>query len=139
MNLRQLSLLEEIIDNGLKDLAIPYVKKNSIRIKHLVIRHSKKAGWLIYDTKENKQVAQLYCKYGAIALAKSIAERRPLTDKIINLDRIIQKHVNDCLFYKHSMDKADNIIKYESIANRYDVSIAISQQAKDDLEKIILS
>lgn len=139
MNLTQLNLLEEIINSNLEDLAIPHVKGNSIRIKQFIVRHSKKAGWLVYDAKENKQVAQMFCKSAAIALAKTLAEKRPQKSRICSLDKLIQKHVNDCMFYKHSMERTDNMQRWESIANRYDISIEISQKAKNDLEQIILS
>lgn len=140
MNSRQLNLLEELINSNAEDLAIPHVKGNSVRIKHIVIRKSKKAGWLLYDTKENKQIAQMFCKTSALALAKTIAEKRNnYNNRIQTLDRVIQKHVNDCVFYKNTMEKTKNTQTWEALANRYEISIAISQSAKNDLERIILS
>ena len=48
--------LEEIVNRGLEDSAIPHARGNSIRIKHVIIRKSPK-GYLIYDAKENKPVS----------------------------------------------------------------------------------
>ena len=48
--------LEEIVNKGLEELPIPYAKGNSIRIKHIIVRKSPK-GYLIYNTKDNNQVA----------------------------------------------------------------------------------
>jgi len=42
--------LEEIVNRGLEDSAIPVARGNSIRIKHIVVRKIPK-GYLIYDAK----------------------------------------------------------------------------------------
>ena len=76
-----LSDLEEIVDKGLEDSAIPYAKGNSIRIKQYVIRKSK-VGYLIYDSSTNKQIHRTQFKSVAIAIAKNLAERRNRIDKI---------------------------------------------------------
>ena len=62
--------LEEIVNKGLEDSAIPHARGNSIRIKHIVVRKSPK-GYLIYDAKENRQVTRTIFKTTAIAIAKN--------------------------------------------------------------------
>lgn len=132
--------LEELINTKVEDLAIPHVKGNSIRIKHIIVRYSKKAGWLIYDTITNTQLARMFCKTSAIALAKVLAEQKSRRQKeVYELDNLIQKHYNDCLFYKHTMVVSKDTTKYNVAMTRYDISIRIAKKAQKDLEQIILS
>jgi hypothetical protein len=140
MNKNLVEALEELINSKIENYSIPHVKGNSIRIKHLVVRHSNKAGWLIYDTKENMQVARMFCKTSAIALAKVLAENKTTKKKVLDLDKVIEKHYNDCVFYKHTMRKAKtDDVRYLNAQNRFDISIDITRSAKEELERIILS
>jgi hypothetical protein len=140
MDNKLLGSLEELINSKIEDLSIPHIKGKSIRIKSLIVRHSKKAGWLIYDTKSNTQVAKMFCKTSAIALAKIIADKQTQRKtEVLDLDKIIQKHYNDCVFYKHTMNVSKDSTRYENACNRYDISIDIARKAQKDLEQIILS
>ena len=56
MNKQLLNDLEEIVNRGIADSYFPVVTKNSIRIKHMVVRKSKK-GYLVIDSKEGQQIA----------------------------------------------------------------------------------
>jgi hypothetical protein len=133
--------LEELINSKIENYSIPHVKGNSIRIKHLVVRRSKKAGWLIYDTKSNTQVAKMFCKTSALALAKVLADNLTSNHKtVLHLDKVIEKHYNDCLFYRHTMKKANYAdVRFFNAQNRFDISIDITRSAQRELEKIILS
>ena len=83
--------LEEIVNKGLEDSAIPYKKGNSIRIKHIVVRKSPK-GYLIYDAKENRQVVRTFFKSSAIAIAKNLAQGKNIIDKLKVYDDLMLKH-----------------------------------------------
>ena len=140
MNKNLVEALEELINSKIENYSIPHVKGNSIRIKHLVVRYSNKAGWLIYDTKNNIQIAKMFCKTSAIALAKVLADNKSSQNKVLHLDKVIEKHYNDCVFYKHTMHKAkDDDVRYLNAQNRFDISIDITRHAKEELERIILS
>src|SRR5210317_913901 len=76
-----LNELEEIVNKGLEEVSLPYQKGNSIRIKHIVIRKSPK-GYLIYNTKDNIQVARTQFKSTAIAIAKNLAQGSDIISKI---------------------------------------------------------
>lgn len=136
MNPSILKSLEDIINSGIEDVALPYVKGNSIRIKHLVVRNSK-AGWLVYDSKTHLQVARLFCKSSAIALAKSLAEGRNRRKQIQELDKVIQKNYNDCVFYRNTLDKCKDDVKRAITQNRFEVSITQTKRAKKSLDSII--
>ena len=65
--------LEEIVVHGLAQVAIPYEKGNSIRIKNIVIRKHRN-GYRIFDISTNKHVVTTFTKAAALAIAKITAE-----------------------------------------------------------------
>jgi hypothetical protein len=130
--------LERIIEEGLDRSYIPYVKGNSIRIKHLVIRKSK-MGWLVYDTKINKQINRYFSKAAALAAAKCIADGNDLTKKIDYLDQKIEKNYHDSLFYRHAFKTSTTVSKKAIVLNRLEIALAATQAARCSLDTIIFN
>ena len=128
--------LEEIVNRGLEDSAIPVARGNSIRIKHVIIRKSPK-GYLIYDAKENRQVVRTYFKTTAVAIAKNLAQGIDITNKAIEFDDTMLKHYNDAVFYKHSIRKTDDPFKKEIREARLDIAIQESQRVRSLLDRYI--
>ena len=128
--------LEEIVNRGLEDSAIPHQRGNSIRIKHVIIRKSPK-GYLIYDAKENRQVVRTYFKTTAVAIAKNLAQGKDITAKAMEFDYLMLKHYNDALFYKHSIRKATDSFKREVTETRLDVAIQESRRVRSLLDQYI--
>ena len=92
--------LEELV-NSVDLSVIPYQKGNSIRIKHYVIRKAWH-GYLIYDTKANKQVTSYYSKSAAVAHVHScVHDRKTNIADIEKLDNLLSKHHVDSLFHKN--------------------------------------
>lgn len=128
--------LEEIVNKGLEDFPFPYQKGNSIRIKNLVIRKSPK-GYLIYDTKDNKQITRTVFKSSALAIAKNLAQGKNFTDKILELEEKMSKHYNDALFYKHSIKTSTDPFKKEITETRLDIAIEESRRVRNILDSYI--
>jgi len=128
--------LEEIVNRGLEDSAIPYARGNSIRIKHIVIRKSPK-GYLIYDAKENRQVVRTYFKTTAVAIAKNLAQGNDITEKAMEFDDAMLKHYNDAMFYKHSIRKTTDPFRKEIREARLDIAIQESQRVRSLLDRFI--
>lgn len=128
--------LEEIVNKGLEDSAIPYAKGNSIRIKHIVVRKSPK-GYLIYDAKENRQIVRTFFKSSAIAIAKNLAHGRNLVEKLKNYDDLMLKHYNDAVFYKHSIKSCKDEFTREIRETRLDISIEESRKLRNQLDHYI--
>jgi hypothetical protein len=127
--------LEEIVNRGLEDSAMPHQRGNSIRIKHVIIRKSPK-GYLIYDAKENKQVVRVYFKSSAVAIAKNLAQDNDITDEVV-FDQMMLKHYNDAVFYKNAIKMSDDPFKIEIRETRLDVSIRESQRVRSLLDRFI--
>jgi len=127
--------LKDLVDS-VDITAFPYEKGNSIRIGHIIIRKSKH-GYLIYDLKENKQIADTYCKTAAVAWAKCTIKDLKCLNKIAELDRTIEKHHSDSLFYKNTIEKTENDVKRETAEFRLDIAIAKTQEAKANLMRFV--
>ena len=136
MNPDVLKSLEDIINSGIEEVALPLVSGNSIRIKHLVVRKSK-AGWLVYNSKTHKQVAKLFCKSSAIALAKSLADGYNRRSMIEDLDKIIEKNYFDCMFYKNTLEKSTDSLKRAITQARFEVCVSETKHAKKSLDRFI--
>jgi len=128
--------LEEIVNKGLEDSAIPHQRGNSIRIKHIVVRKSPK-GYLIYDAKENRQIVRTYFKTTAIAIAKNLAQGVDITQTAIEFDDIMLKHYNDALFYRNSIRNTTDASKREIRETRLDVAIQESRRVRSLLDRYI--
>lgn len=138
MNSNLVKNLENIINDGIEQAVLPYVKGNSIRIKQYIVRKSK-AGWLVYDSKTNSQVAKLFSKSSAVALAKGLAQGKDITVSVISADRIIQKHYTDCIFYKNTISKTSDTFKKELTQIRYEISKSKTENARRSLDEIIFA
>ena len=128
--------LEEIVNRGLEDSAIPHQRGNSIRIKHVVVRKSPK-GYLIYNAKENCQVARVVFKTTAVAIAKNLAQGNDITEKLIEYDKVMLKHYNDAVFYKNSIKKCKDDFIREIRETRLDISIEESRRVRSQLDRFI--
>lgn len=137
MNSEQLLIdLEDIVNRGLEDSLIPYARGNSIRIKHVVIRKSPN-GYLIYNTKENKQVARTYFKVAAVAIAKNLAQGKNVINKVLPLDIEMLKHYNDSIFYKHLIQKTRDNVTRDIRRIRLDIAVDESRRIRNLLDKFI--
>ena len=125
--------LQEIIEDNLDPTLFPYRKGNSIRIGSIVIRESKK-GNLVYDVNANKQIARTFSKTAAVAIARG----GDIQD-VLELDREIMKHFNDCLFYKNTIKHSKNEISINVAETRYEISSDKTQELKRKLDRYIFS
>ena len=122
------SQLENLINNKLKEYPLPVVKGNSIRIRNYVVRFSK------------IQAGKFFAKTSAIAFAKVNAndETGSLVRTVEKLDDILSKHYQDCVFYNHGMKRTTDGSKYDVLETRFDISYSLAQDAKDQLDELIL-
>lgn len=137
INKQILKDLQEIIEDNLDPSMFPYQKGNSIRIARFVIRQSR-AGYLVYDIESNKQVAKTFCKTAAIAFAKNLHKGRD-TRRVLDLDKTIEKHYNDCVFYKNTIRKTKDEMRKEITTVRYEIAKTITSDAKKRLDSFIFS
>ena len=128
--------LQNLIEENLDPSMFPYQKGNSIRIGKMVVRDSKN-GFLIYDCKDNKQVAITFSKTAALALAKSISNGTDNIDKVLDLDKTIQKNFTDALFFTNTLKITKDDFKKDITLTRLELATARTAEAKSALDLII--
>jgi hypothetical protein len=128
--------LENLINNKIDTSYFPYVKGKSIRIGHVIVRETS-FGFLVFDTKNNKEIDKMFCKTSAVALAKTVASGKEYKKDIVQLDKIIEKNYNDAIFYKYTMRVTKDDIKYNVAETRYDIAASKTKYAKEQLDKYI--
>ena len=137
MNSKQLiNDLEEIIEQGLEDGGLPVAKGNSIRINHIIIRKSPN-GYLIYNAKENTQVARTMFKSTAIAIAKNLAAGRNITVQVLAYDTLLQKHFVDAMFYRNTIKITKDSATREIRETRLNMSVLETRRIRENLDKFI--
>ena len=129
--------LEYLINKNIDTSYFPYVKGKSIRIGHVIVRETKVGFFLVFDTKANKEIAKMFCKTAAVALAKNIARDRNQLNTIKELDKTIEKNYNDAVFHKHMMKVTKDETKFFIAQTRYDIAAARTKEAKDKLDCFI--
>lgn len=128
--------LEELIETSVEQLSIPYAKGNSIRIKNYVVRKNKD-GYLVYDCKEHKRIAELKFKISALAAAKTLSEGKNVLKTIEMIDSSFLKHYNDVLFFKNVIKNTNSDLVKETRKMRLELSLEKAQIEKRKLEDFI--
>lgn len=128
--------LEEILEDEIKNINIPFQKGNSIRIKNYAIR-KKSNSYLIFDCKNNKKITETSFKTSAVAIAKNLAEGKDITYTALRLDEMLLKHYNDAVFYKNIIANSNNKSVVYARKARLEQAIIKSQIVKQNLNKFI--
>lgn len=133
--------LENLINTKIDTSYFPYVRGKSIRIGHIIVRETR-FGFLVFNTETNKEIDKMFCKTGALALAKTVSKCDSGNDAspnkyIIQLDKEIEKNYNDAIFYKHTMRVTKDDTKFFVAQTRYDIAASKTRYAKEELDKYI--
>lgn len=138
MNKQLLNELEDIFNRGLTDSYFPVVSKNTVRIKHMMVRKSKN-GYIVIDAKEGEQVAFTEFKSTALAIAKSKAKGHNNVSRLLDLEQELAKHFHDALFFKNTINNTtDNFIR-ETRQVRLDIALEKSKQVRREIDYFIFS
>jgi len=128
--------LESILDNNLDESLFPYKKGNSIRIGFVAIRKTK-YDYAVFDCRENAMIAKTFCMSSAVAIARSLVKGSNVTNKILDLDKDVEKNYIDCIFYKHIIKNSKDEIKKEITQTRYEIAKHKTQSIKTKLDQYI--
>jgi hypothetical protein len=128
--------LEDIVSAGLNTYPLPYKKGKSIRVGSIAIRHSKTHGYILFDVLARKQVDVTFSKVAALAYAKNYKDYQTCS-KILDLDAKLQKHFNDSLFFKNTIETSIDDTRKCVAEARLDMSEAYLIEAHHTLEDII--
>ena len=133
MDLQKLSKqLRTFIDEQAEKICMPIQQGNSVRIKDFVVRRNP-YGFLVYDIRQNRQIATTFTKTAALAMAKQLSNNHKV-DVIRNTDSLIEHKYNECVFYKHTIARTDDDVRRESAKIRYDIAWEDLLKLRDTLE-----
>lgn len=129
--------LQKIIERTLQQHNLPYRNGNTIRIQNIIIRTSKKHGYVVIDTTTNKPITNTFSRTGAVAVAKAVLKNESYT-QIKNYDTVMEKHSNDVHFYSHILSGNSDKDRKEAIKIRLDLSKHRIKYAKELLDDYVL-
>jgi|TARA_B110000977_G_scaffold115570_1_gene149312 hypothetical protein len=138
INTTLLKELEKLIEITLDPTMFPYQRGNSIRIGKMIVRNSKR-GYLIFDSQDKKEIAITFSKTAAVALARSLSKGKDNTSKVIDLDKTIQKHYNDAMFYSYTLRTSTDTIRRDVSKTRLEIAKTHTENARLALDYIIFS
>jgi hypothetical protein len=138
MNKEVLKQLEDIVNRGIADSLFPVVTKNSVRIRNMIVRKSKR-GYLVIDAREGKQLAFTEFKSTALAIAKSQAKGINNTDKLLDLEQKLSKHYYDAMFFENTINKTKDSFVKETRQVRLEIALAKSQEVRREIDYFIFS
>ena len=130
--------LNNLIDDNIEKLLFPTINGNSVRIKNIIVRPSKKHGFVLVDTVSNKTIKTTFSKSAAIASA--IAQQKNQSTKMIDYyDQVLEKNVNDCFFYENILKNSNEEERISSTLVRFEDSKHKIYWAKSSLDEFILN
>lgn len=126
-----------INEASLDETLFPIQRGNNIQIKNYRI-YAFKNKYVIKTIDTKERVAETFCKASALAIAKNLARNKHFNiNQIKYLDKKIEKHFFDSLFYRNSISKTKDSFKREIIETRLDIAIQETAQAKNNLDRFI--
>lgn len=133
-----ISQLNQLMTKSIKKYHMPYVDGRFVIIGNYRIK--KHAG--TYEVREAKSRDLLYATYSldaAIAIAKRLnSSNNSSVEPILELDRSIEKNLNDSLFFKRTLKTSKNSVTREVAETRYEIATERVNIAKDKLYKFIV-
>ena len=126
-----------INEASLDETLFPIQRGNNIQIKNYRI-YTFKNKYVIKTIDTKERVAETFCKASALAIAKNLARNKHFNiNQIKYLDKKIEKHFFDSLFYRNSIKNTKDIFKKNIIETRLDIAIQETAQAKNNLDRFI--
>jgi len=126
-----------INEASLDETLFPIQRGNNIQIKNYRI-YAFKNKYVIKTIDTKERVAETFCKASALAIAKNLARNKHFNiNQIKYLDKKIEKHFFDSLFYRNSINNTKDSFKRDIIETRLDIAIQETAQAKSNLDRFI--
>ena len=93
---------------------------------------------MVFDTVQKKKMAETFSKAGAIAAAKANNSKDTQgLQKIITLDKTLQKYYNDALFYRHTIRKTKDEFKKDYTIIRFEIACDMVNSLRNAIEKFV--
>lgn len=129
--------LRKLLNDNIDPSLFPVKRGDKINIGSYSVA-GKKGDYTVKSYRTNDIVAKTFTKTAAIAIAKNLAKKKNIIPKVMELDQIIAKHKTDCMFYEYTIKVSSNPITREATRTRWDISMQLSNNAKEKLHRFIL-
>ena len=129
--------LRNIIDRNIQDYVIPEQSGNTIKLGYIIIRKSRSAGYLVFDSRKQSQIANTYSKSAAMAFAKNYMNSRD-NRTVLNLDRCLEKNEIDAIFFQHTIETTRNETRRAIASDRLKNCELAIENARQQLESLLL-
>ena len=127
--------INELLDS-LDITMFPYVKGNCIYVGKSCVRKENNHLYKVFYSK--KFVAKTFSKTAAITIARRYAQgRTAVLDNILDLDSIIEKNYNDCIFYSHVGKNTKNRVTQATMQDRLDIGKSKIDLAVEELNYLL--
>ena len=130
--------LENLINKVLPQYKLPYKNGRNVVIGTMLVRPSKKHGFVIVNRSTNSTIDVAYTKAGAIALAKCYDEECDNPTQLKKFDQEANKHLCDTIFFRNIMKQSKDDSKIEIAETRFEVSMMAFEQVSNRLESYIM-
>lgn len=128
--------IENLINSPVDGSLFPVKKGNRIFLSECVI---KKADGMYEVWRQKKLIARFYTKIGAIACAKRSKTKSLNLLEIVRLDRLLEKNLNDCVFYREKIQNTKKLEDKQCIIIRFEDSRAHIKEIRDKLRSYIFT
>lgn len=126
-----------INEASLDETLFPVQRGNNIQIKNYRI-YAFKNKYVIKTIDTKERITETFCKASALAIAKNLARNKHFNiNQIKYLDKKIEKHFFDSLFYRNAINKAKDSFRRDIIETRLDIAIQETAEAKNNLDRFI--
>ena len=136
-NKKLVNELKRMVDTHVTIDSFPIKNGNRINIGSYSIKPVNE-GWSVLSYKTNDVIATTYTKAAALAIAKNISINKDIRKSVDALDKVVAKHHTDCKFYQHTLHTTNNFEKYQVVMNRFCISNAIQEDAREKIKSFIL-
>lgn len=127
--------ISELFDS-LDITMFPYVKGNCIYVGKSCVRRENRHLYKIFYSK--KFVAKTFSKPAALTIARHYAQGRNTNLKqILELDEVIEKNYNDCIFYNHVGRNTTNKITMATMQDRLEIGRSKIDYAVTELKNLL--
>lgn len=126
--------IENLINSPVDASLFPVKKGKKILISPYTITET---NGLYTVSNKNNQLGVFYTKLGAIAFARENRKNRPYLQEIKRLDRLLEKQLNDCVFYRNKVEKAKDKDSKRCATIRFEDSRAHIKEVRDKLRSFI--
>lgn len=128
--------VEGLISRGIKRFPLPQTKGKDIVVGSMLVRKTPQ-GYTVVKAKDNRAIAQTQHKMSALALAKSLAVGGKSQQKILELDKKLEKLSREIKFYAHTMKNNNDTCSRFSAETRYEICQGQIAQIKQILNRHI--